>query len=273
MEEQLEKCQICLNRKNSYTGLADICNLVGNKTHLTGNCRYFDLDKKAEQRLALKTEGKDKQIKAKIRPTKGKAKLSILLIWVVLLFSSLSLLFSYWGYQVYVLGKEIDSNGNEIFSFGEVLITGGYFLSLLLSAIFFIQWFHTSYKNLEARGVSVDSSANWTIWGWFVPFFNLYKPYQIMKEMFDKTLNFIKTNKSESIFNRHSKASSNVVIWWVLWIVIFIINRVMIKIDEETDPESYFYINTIYDFMFIILSLITIKMIKSYQKMVKDIDK
>ena len=273
MKEQLEKCQICLNRKNSYTGLADICNLVGNKTHLTGNCRYFDLDKNAEQKRALKTEGKDNQIKAEIRPTEGKAKLSILLIWVVLLFSFLGILSSYWGYQVYVLGKEIDSNGNEIFLLGEGLILGGFLLSLLLSAIFFIKWFHTSYKNLEARGVSVDSSANWTIWGWFVPFYNLYKPYQIMKEMFDKTLNFIKTNMSESIFNRHSKASLNVVIWWVLWVVIFILNRVMGKIDQETEPESYFYISTIYFLMFIILSLITIKMIKSYQNMVKDIDK
>jgi hypothetical protein len=52
------------------------------------------------------------------------------------------------------------------------------------SVIAFLIWLHAAHRNLRTIGASVPRfSPGWVVGWWFVPFGNLFKPYQIMKEI------------------------------------------------------------------------------------------
>lgn len=58
---------------------------------------------------------------------------------------------------------------------------------LLLSAVYFILWARRAYYNLGALGVGMDYMDGWVVGAWFVPFIGLYRPYSIMREIWQKT--------------------------------------------------------------------------------------
>lgn len=57
-------------------------------------------------------------------------------------------------------------------------------LALLATTVAFLTWFYRSHKNLTALGATdVKYSSGWAIGGFFVPIMALYRPFQIMKEV------------------------------------------------------------------------------------------
>lgn len=58
-----------------------------------------------------------------------------------------------------------------------------YFLFLIVSAVLFILWFRRAYFNLGLRTQLTDSD-RWAAGAWFVPILNLFRPYQMMREMY-----------------------------------------------------------------------------------------
>lgn len=68
----------------------------------------------------------------------------------------------------------------------EELATGAVLLSLLAlpaCAITFCLWFHHAYRNVGCLGGIPTYSPGWAAGSFFVPFLNLYRPYQIAKEI------------------------------------------------------------------------------------------
>jgi hypothetical protein len=54
----------------------------------------------------------------------------------------------------------------------------------ILSAIAFLMWVHRSHRNLPALGArSLRFSPGWAVGWFFIPFYNLVRPYQAMKEI------------------------------------------------------------------------------------------
>jgi len=52
------------------------------------------------------------------------------------------------------------------------------------TAIAFLMWFHRAYKNLPALGGrQLKYSPGWAVGGFFVPFLNLARPLQVMREV------------------------------------------------------------------------------------------
>ena len=60
---------------------------------------------------------------------------------------------------------------------------GLYFVGFLVSGIAFLAWFYAAHKNLSLAGLQPSYASGWTIGGFFVPFLNLVRPYQLMKEL------------------------------------------------------------------------------------------
>ena len=51
-------------------------------------------------------------------------------------------------------------------------------------AITFLMWFHRAHKNLKAGGLNdLRYTPGWAVGGFFVPFLNLVRPFQVMKEV------------------------------------------------------------------------------------------
>ncbi len=84
---------------------------------------------------------------------------------------------------------------------------------ILLTIVFFIMWFRRAYYNLHqsgVRGLSFDEG--WAAGCWFVPFLNLVRPYQIMREIWVETQRIIPGNT-------YIKGAGLVGWWWALYLI------------------------------------------------------
>jgi serine/threonine-protein kinase len=64
------------------------------------------------------------------------------------------------------------------------LVFGAEGLVLLLVAVVFLGWFRRVYRNLEALGArGLRFKAGWAVWGWFVPLLGLFRPKQLLNDV------------------------------------------------------------------------------------------
>ena len=81
------------------------------------------------------------------------------------------------------------------------------FLSLIFTAVFFLMWIHRSHRNLRALGaVNIKYSPKSAVLWWFVPVMNLFKPKQVVEEIWKWSV-----GADTSLVN----------FWWLLWVIGF----------------------------------------------------
>lgn len=57
-------------------------------------------------------------------------------------------------------------------------------LVYIFTGLFFLMWIHRAYKNLSALGATgLKYSTGWAVGGFFVPFLNLVRPFQVVTEI------------------------------------------------------------------------------------------
>src|SRR5690606_7253497 len=138
-----------------------------------------------------------------------------------------------------------------------------YLIVFIISAVIFIQWFRRAYYNLNIR-TNCNHSEGWAAGSWFVPIISLYRPYQIMKEMWYKTSDLINSTTYGYV------ANSTLVIglWWTLCIISNTIGNYVLKTAfKETTLENLMN-STIADMAISIigipLAILTVMIIKRY---------
>jgi hypothetical protein len=81
-------------------------------------------------------------------------------------------------------------------------------LVFMVTAAVFLGWFHRSYRNLAALGVTDrHTSPAWEVGSWFVPVAGLWKPYRAMHEMWN-------AGDPASV-----RPSNLIRLWWAAWLV------------------------------------------------------
>lgn len=97
--------------------------------------------------------------------------------------------------------------------------------ALLFTIVLFLVWEYRAFSNLSPlKARNLEFSPGWAVGWWFIPFANLLKPFQAVKELwresdpdFDEDLGFMATGQaSEAIFG----------FWWGTWIIGNIILRI-----------------------------------------------
>jgi len=126
--------------------------------------------------------------------------------------------------RVYTLA-EVEANDSR-----QQIIALAYYVIFILCAIFFILWFRRAYYNLQAVGVSTLHTDSWAAGSWFIPILNLYRPYQIMEEIWEQTQNRINNNPHES--------KVIIGLWWGGWIIGGFIDRISDRIGRENTIEA-----------------------------------
>jgi uncharacterized membrane protein len=203
-----------------------------------------------------------------LRPNQQRAKNAILLIYIVLAMNIVVFISSYMQYSM--LEK---ASGGHFPSFEEakandqreLLVAVIYMIIYIVSAITFIQWFRRAYFNLHQRVKNLSSSEGWAAGCWFVPVLNLFKPYQIMSEMFKETAKYLADKTKESTLN----LSNGIVgLWWTIWVVnavtgyyVYIQTRELKSIETMMDITMLSMISAL---LLAVLAPITIKIIKNY---------
>jgi len=106
-----------------------------------------------------------------------------------------------------LLPADIISGLTGLVQFGLVLATN----------IIFFWWVHRSNTNLRAlSGESLEFTPGWSVGWFFVPFANLWKPYQVMKEIWQ-------------VSHRGATDAQPVVVWWALYLVSSALGRVAFR--------------------------------------------
>ena len=254
---QLTFCKRCTSRKlDLKQGL--VCSLTGEKAVFVELCTDFE-----EDRILLALEKKKRDA---IRPNQKRAELAQLLIAIVLLFEIISIGSSYMQYTLLQSLSRDEFIPAEVFTANdtrEQIIGILYTLVYIISAVTFIQWFRRGYYNLSIRA-RCDSEDKWALIAWFIPVISLFRPYQIMKEMWLETSRMVAMK-----FDGFSTYSSLIIgVWWTLWIISNYIGVAILKgtIRSETldDLIDLTIGNAVVSFLGIPLAILTILMIRGY---------
>jgi len=203
-----------------------------------------------------------------LRPNGQRANNAITLIWIVLIFEIVSFFSSYL--QINLLDSfsngdfvsEDEANANDL---REQIIAIFYLLASIISAVTFILWFRRAYFNLHLKTNHLSHSEGWAAGSWFVPIISLYRPYQIMKEIYERTSQLL--HSKEIKFNQ-SFSTSALGWWWSLWILSNVLGQITFRLSmraESIDELTVLtFANMISNVVGIPLALITIKIIKDY---------
>ena len=131
-------------------------------------------------------------------------------------------------------GISIPAEGGRSFDLGMVFVGLLALAQLglrLLCVILFLVWLHRAFKNLPVIGAKyLEFTPGWAVGWWFVPFANLFKPYQIIKELYAS---------SDLAANPDSEGTTeNVGLWWGTFLCANIVLRIADGLIGDLDNAS-----------------------------------
>ena len=202
-----------------------------------------------------------------LKPNGQRAKNAITLIWIVLALEIVSLISGYFQYdllQTAANGGEISTETANANDTREQIIGIVYLIAFVISAVTFIQWFRRAYFNLHLRVNHLSQTEGWAAGSWFVPIVSLYRPYQIMKELYQETKALLTKNG----LNNENISTSSLGWWWTLWVISSFLGQFVFRYSMKAESIDELTISTvasmIENVVGIPLALITIKVIKDY---------
>lgn len=253
--QQLVFCKKCIHRSlDFHKGL--LCGLTQKPADFDKECPNFKID--SQSTYVPKP-------KEAIKPNTQRAKWAQILIWINLGIGILSLISSLLQYRLLDKvnkGHYVDENTLLFNDLREGLLGIALLIVYLISVVTFIRWFRRAYYNLNNRVLNPMYAEGWGAGAWFVPILNLFRPYQIMKEIDSKTGLLIEKRRQKPI------ASNNTLIgfWWALWIINGVFGRYILKLNwrAQTVPElleatTANLIGSCFDIPLCILAALTVK--------------
>ena len=103
------------------------------------------------------------------------------------------------------------------------------------TAVMFLVWLHRAYSNLPSLGVPhPDFSSGWVIVSWFVPILNLFRPYQIVKYIWNKS---DPETVGVGAIHYDTGGNSTLKAWWGLWLVGSILSNQTYSNAENPDGQ------------------------------------
>jgi hypothetical protein len=203
-----------------------------------------------------------------LKNNKQRAKNAILLIWIVLALEIISLVSSYLQYDLlqtaanggYLSEGEAEANDSR-----EKIIGVIYLVAYIISGITFIMWFRRAYYNLHQKTSALSFSEGWAAGCWFVPFVNLYRPYQIMKELYVETKKLL---TQRGLAEKVGYTTAYLGWWWTLWIINGVLGQIVFRSSLKADDIDELMIITGISIFSgitgIIVAIITVKIIRDY---------
>ena len=153
-----------------------------------------------------------------IRPNRERAKQIIILFYAMVGFALLDLALNTWQFFLF---RKFANNPSEIdFELASLSDTLDIIVAVvdiaiaITAAILFIRWFRRAYYNLHmAAPGEANYEEGWAAGAWFVPILNLFRPYQIMREIWEGTQRAIPHRIPDYT------PSTTVGIWWTFYLI------------------------------------------------------
>lgn len=117
-------------------------------------------------------------------------------------------------------------------SFAKVMI-----LTLAGVGFALVRWLGACYDyaqtTLKASGFVQEG---WKTWGWIVPIMNLFKPYQVLSEIYKVGV----AGRAEGDEWKKSSSSGMLLVWWIFWVIAHVIMGAIGKQVFSTAVKSHF---------------------------------
>jgi hypothetical protein len=109
----------------------------------------------------------------------------------------------------------------------------------VFAIVVFLMWLFRIYKNLPAlRAERVDNSPGWAVGWWFIPFINLVKPVQVVREAWtasDPDVDF----EMSFLTAVQGGAPGYMVLWWAAWIISNVLANITTAIFNAGRPDTF----------------------------------
>jgi hypothetical protein len=206
-----------------------------------------------------------------MRHNANRAKLATTFIWIVMGFqiiSAISTFFQYLLLKSVAEGYSITTEAANSNDFRQSIIAILFAILYLFSMVFFIQWFRRAYFNQEIKFKSMASSNGWASGAWFVPIMNLFKPFQLMQEIYENAESYLLDKK---LIDEKKSRKSIIGWWWGLWIGTGVLSRISSSFLGSADDLGELIASTLFSIfmvvIFIPLSILTVMTIQNYNEM------
>ncbi len=136
----------------------------------------------------------------------------------------------------------------------------------IVTIVYFIQWFRRAYYNLHLLRNDLTYSESTAAWSWFVPIFNLFAPFIIMRELVAKTTELLEQGGTEPA--ERIKPDSIAAWWFTYWgtlVVIIIAILFVIGLDYNS-VRIGLLLSLLGQAMNIVSGLLVIQIISKYSK-------
>ncbi len=218
----------------------------------------------------------------KILDNRERAKNTIIAFWVMLGVYVIILVSDFMEYRLLTgdwMTLVRDADANDTRQVAVALIAMVFQIVLI---VLFIQWFRRAYNNLHKAGEKgLVASEGWAAGYWFIPIANWFKPYQIMRDIWNRTQSCVGGDVDElsetydviidgGSDHETAETSLNVVnMWWAFWIISGITSTISIQITNNATEMDAFQmaslIGLVSDVAAIVAIFMGVRMIKNSQ--------
>ncbi len=101
----------------------------------------------------------------------------------------------------------------------------------------FVVWCHRAYANTLIFDHDPEHGLGWAIGGWFVPIINLYRPFTIMREIWNAS-----APRSTESASRARRDSLWLAAWWAAWVgstLAFMFPRLVVALEFPIDELTW----------------------------------
>jgi hypothetical protein len=135
----------------------------------------------------------------------------------------------------------VTNRGGQGYSFwmlGQSFILTANLPVYIFTAVFFLIWLNKANKNLTPLGAEyLEFSSGWAVGWWFIPFANLVKPFQVVREVWRESDPDIEEDAG-FLSNVASGAPGYMAVWWGLWLGANISGNIAGRTIDANSAES-----------------------------------
>lgn len=108
----------------------------------------------------------------------------------------------------------------------------------IFTVIFFLIWLNRAHKNLGAlQATHTEFTSGWAVGWWFVPFANLVKPFQVVREVWWESNPEFDDGPTFLTASLHA-APTFMTLWWAFWIISNIASNITSRVFDPEDMST-----------------------------------
>ena len=116
----------------------------------------------------------------------------------------------------------------------QAIIGSAYFLINIAVVVLFLVWIHHAHRNLRSLGAEgLDYSPGWAVGGFFIPIMNLFRPYQVTREIWKGSdPDFSST---DGMAWKSVRLTPLLGWWWALYLITGVVGNAVLRASFNTE--------------------------------------